>query len=438
MKTSTEVSPAARMSRRGSSASLVNEHDLWFFPRDVVASREAAEDRLAEVNYLEGVFLVRESISAAGDYVLSVAHAGSAVHYQLRRRGQDALFSLAEETRVIHGLDELVRFYRDENARSGLQHPLSSPLAGGRPCPADVRLHGIENLLHRASSAGDVDVVSELLACGDRDLSARNRDGQTAVHLAAFYGHEQVLRALIGHGAAVNAIDSSGYTVSQSYTCIITPTLLECWSPLQPLHFCAQAGQAACARVLLGEGGASPVTRGLTGWTALHEAAWQGKAATAAAIVAGGSPVRPRTPNNETPADLARAGGHHLLADELETTLAEIGPPAALNANDFLHSRATREEAVAHLVLVGKGDGSFLLRKSRKGPHVLVLSLLHDAKTWHFEIIKQGVFYFMAQGPYMPTLEHLVAHYSRYSDGLPCALKTPVKCDGREKPPAPR
>jgi len=71
-----------------------------------------------------------------------VAHQGEAVHYQLRRRGEDALFSLAEEPRVVHGLDELVRFYRDENARSGLQHPLATMAPGGRPCPPDVRLHG--------------------------------------------------------------------------------------------------------------------------------------------------------------------------------------------------------------------------------------------------------------------------------------------------------
>jgi len=59
--------------------------------------------------------------------------------------------------------------------------------------------------------------------------------------------------------------------------------------------------------VLLGEGGASPVARnGLTGWTPLHEAAWKGAATCAAALVAGGSPLRPRTPKNETPADLAR------------------------------------------------------------------------------------------------------------------------------------
>jgi tyrosine-protein kinase len=63
-------------------------------------TRARAEEILKENGFGEGLFLVRESSSAAGDFVLSVVHDGSVIHYQVRRRGEDALFSLSEEKKV--------------------------------------------------------------------------------------------------------------------------------------------------------------------------------------------------------------------------------------------------------------------------------------------------------------------------------------------------
>ena len=55
------------------------------------------------------------------------------------------------------------------------------------------RLHGTENLLHRATAGGSIPVVSELLKCGYRNIAAKDHDGQSAIHLAAFFGHVDVL-----------------------------------------------------------------------------------------------------------------------------------------------------------------------------------------------------------------------------------------------------
>jgi len=65
---------------------------------------------------------------------------------------------------VIHGLDELVYYYQHQ-PNSGLQHSLTH-FVPGEDCPASVKLHGVENLLHRASANGSLTVVSELLKCG--------------------------------------------------------------------------------------------------------------------------------------------------------------------------------------------------------------------------------------------------------------------------------
>lgn len=55
-------------------------------------------------------------------------------------------------------------------------------------------------------------IVSELLKCGYRSLDAKNQLGQTAVHLAAMDGTDEILKKLIQNKASVNCRDSAGYT----------------------------------------------------------------------------------------------------------------------------------------------------------------------------------------------------------------------------------
>ena len=152
----------------------------WF--HGDISSRAEAEKVLTDYGFEEGLFLVRNSSSSNCDFVLSVVHADSVIHYQIRRhiyhldeKAEEALFSLSVETRVIHGLDELI-FYYQRQPKSGLQHKLGR-FVPGNPCPTSVRLHGVENLLHRASIAGNTLIVKELLLCGGREISAKNHDG---------------------------------------------------------------------------------------------------------------------------------------------------------------------------------------------------------------------------------------------------------------------
>lgn len=64
----------------------------------------------------------------------------------------------------------------------------------------------------RATEAGEFNIVSQLLACGYRSRDAKNQDGQTAVHIAARAGRDNILAKLIESGATVNVRDSFGYT----------------------------------------------------------------------------------------------------------------------------------------------------------------------------------------------------------------------------------
>lgn len=129
-------------------------------------------------------------------------------HYQIRRHGEDAFFSI-DEKQPIHGLDSLVEHY--QTAANGLVTKLTT-IVRGEPPPHDTRSHGRTNLLHRATKEGDFTVVSELLKCGYRNFDAKNQDGLTAVHLACRYGYEQLVAKLIASGANVNCRDKEGNT----------------------------------------------------------------------------------------------------------------------------------------------------------------------------------------------------------------------------------
>ena len=51
------------------------------------------------------------------------------IHYQIQRKGEDALFTLSEGKKISHGLDSLVNYYMNER-QTGLQHTLTDWVPG--------------------------------------------------------------------------------------------------------------------------------------------------------------------------------------------------------------------------------------------------------------------------------------------------------------------
>ena len=84
-------------------------NDDWFHGN---LSRVESEQVLRDHGFQEGLFLVRNSSTAEHSYVLSVVHNDKVIHYEIRPHYNDQLFTLSVETRVIHGLDELVYYYK--------------------------------------------------------------------------------------------------------------------------------------------------------------------------------------------------------------------------------------------------------------------------------------------------------------------------------------
>ena len=167
-------------------------------------SRQESETKLREAGFSEGLFLVRDSSSCPQDFVLCVVTNNDVIHYQIRKMGPDALFCMGEDKKILHGLDMFIDYYRSDR-KTGLQHRLHD-FVPGKPAPPESKLHGTENLLHRASMEGNTVVVTELLASGYRNIDAKNQESQTAVHLASYSGHIEVLSQLFKYGAKVRLI----------------------------------------------------------------------------------------------------------------------------------------------------------------------------------------------------------------------------------------
>ncbi|XP_017125057.1 tyrosine-protein kinase Shark [Drosophila elegans] len=388
-------------------------------------SREAADDLLKQ-GYEDGTFLVRESSTATGDFVLSLLCQDEVCHYQIRRHGgEDAFFSIDDkvQTKILHGLDTLVDYY--QQAANGLPSKLTVPLIRDPP-PHNTRSHGVTNLLHRATSKNESKVVFELLKCGYRNFDAKNQDGQTALHLAALNADEDILKHLLNAKVQVNSSDSFG---------------------CQPLHYAARSKPASFIRTLIAAQANVQGRNIENGYVPLHEAAKHGNLEAVQELLLAEAPPLPRTSSGEFPFDLAKEAGQTAVEEFL---LSYKLPPANTTRDQWYHGTLTRDEAVAILKKHAKEllakqpemdtSGCFLVRYSESpAASGLVLTLLSDQVVKNFRIsqadlYQNGVklqsggskFLYIDDGPYWPSVEHLIAHFMRFSYGLPARLKFAV------------
>ncbi|XP_062559479.1 tyrosine-protein kinase Shark isoform X2 [Armigeres subalbatus] len=403
------------------------ENLCWFHGK---ISRERAEEILRQEGG-DGVFMVRESTSSEGDFVLSVLFHDEVVHYQIRRHGDDAFFSI-DDHMPIHGLDSLIEHYRESS--NGLVTRLQTICQSGPP-PHDVRSHGKENLLHRATENSNFTVVSELMKTKYKNIDSKNEHGQTAVHLACLYAEANILEKLIEGGANINNRDTQGNT---------------------PLHYASRKQTGLeMVRLLVNAGTNVQARNKETGWVPLHEAAANGNLDIVQELLAIPVPHMPRTSYGELPVDLAKEKGHNAVVEYLTNY---IPPPANTHKGQWYHGTLERQLAVESLrehsskIMPSSSkenkendprtdendqhdaSGVYLVRYSTKHG-VDVLTLLFENEAKHFIIQRKQNYLFIDDGPYMTSLEHLIEHYTRFSDGLQTNLKYPVP--PKPKPPIP-
>ncbi|TMW69735.1 hypothetical protein Poli38472_001891 [Pythium oligandrum] len=113
-----------------------------------------------------------------------------------------------------------------------------------------------EQKLIEAAGKGDLSRVKKLLEKG-ADVNALDKYGRTALHLASFYGHSDVVGLLLGHVACdVNALDKVRVLVSAML------------GGQTALHYASSSGHSDVVRLLLGHG-ANPNLQNKDGETPL-------------------------------------------------------------------------------------------------------------------------------------------------------------------------
>lgn len=159
-----------------------------------------------------------------------------------------------------------------------------------------LRTRGPADLFEAAALGLDVRVRA-LIGWDPRSVVARSPDGFTALHLAAFFGHPDVVRLLVDAGADIESVADNP-------------------SKVQPLHSAVAGRSLEVVDVLFGAG-AGVDARQTGGFTPLMGAAAGGSTELVTRLLEAGADGSARTDDGKTALDLAREHGHAEVEDLL-------------------------------------------------------------------------------------------------------------------------
>ncbi|MEP6572457.1 MAG: ankyrin repeat domain-containing protein [Gemmatimonadota bacterium] len=153
--------------------------------------------------------------------------------------------------------------------------------------------------LSDAAQHGNLARVVALLDAQPGFLNMPDSEGWTALHLASYFGREDVARTLLERGAEVHF--SSLNTMRN-----------------QPMHAAAAGRHAGIVALILDAGG-DPNARQVGGWTPLHAAAQNGQRELVELLLARGADASLLSESGMTPFALAEERNHHNVAALLRT-----------------------------------------------------------------------------------------------------------------------
>ncbi|XP_041355788.1 tyrosine-protein kinase HTK16-like [Gigantopelta aegis] len=337
-----------------------DENVTWYHGK---ISRESAESILEEAlekqGSINGLFLVRDSTASESDFSLSLVSDNKIYHFQIHQKF-DGIFHI-DDGPAIQGLDKLVVYYI--NGAYGLPTQLSSFCKGSTP-PSHSRKLGVTNLLHRAVLEGDRNLVHRLLRhpkCPNVD--AKNSKGSAALHIAAFYGFDDVIDVLLDYSADVKLLDTNGHTA---------------------LHRACVNNHPGSVAILMSKGHSNAQERcPHNGWVPMHEAAMKGYINCIKMLVKFNAASFPRSKNNETPWDLAEKYGRRDCVQFFGSyKLADLPH----KPKEWFHPEVNRQGVQELFEVKGMRDGLFLIQRSRKQPGWHILSLCYNRRMFNYEI----------------------------------------------------
>ncbi|KAG5676430.1 hypothetical protein PVAND_006268 [Polypedilum vanderplanki] len=401
----------------------------WFHGR---ISRLEAEKILLEesqkLDITDSIFLVRESSTLVNNYVVSVIYRNEFFHYQIQRHGDDSFFSIDSQF-IHHGLDDLIEYYKHNE--SNLCTKLGKFVKKGPP-PLKYCKLGKANLLHRATKHNNLNVVKEILSTSYRNLDAKNENGMTAVRLAAINKiSAEIMKLLIENGSALASRDSVGNT---------------------PLHYACKFECKEMVELLIDASKTLIYARNtFTHEVPLHEAAKVGNLEIVKILLQNNAASMPRANNGKLPINYAREKGHYDVVEYLEkyvpvcntfshkwhhgTLDREGARTLLLKKRNELYEKYREEYALEENVYVNDNKeindlicGLFLVRTSERNGGLDVITMLHDdddLKNIRNYVIHKSdnlKYFYIDDGPFFTSLEHLISYYMTHADGLPAKL----------------
>jgi ankyrin repeat protein len=152
--------------------------------------------------------------------------------------------------------------------------------------------------IHVAAKNGDTDEVAALLSMDSRLTRTHDSNGWTPLHLAAHYGHADIVSIMLHNNAPVDIRSTN--TMANT-----------------PLH-AALAGRRNDVSKMLIEAGADVNARQHGGWVPLHAAAANGDREMVDLLIARGADRSAINDAGVSAAAIARERGHAALADSLD------------------------------------------------------------------------------------------------------------------------
>ncbi|UJR08250.1 hypothetical protein I4U23_012523 [Adineta vaga] len=369
--------------------------------------RDKAE-QLLKIKYfkskLDGLFLIRNCTTSSQDFSLSLIYNDRCYHYKIQLI-YDIVFSIDSGPQIA-GIDNLVRYYQQR--ADGLICTLSTEFIHDQPPPLAVRCIGTTNTLHQACKQGSTDIVKRILSSEYNnyrpDVSGKDSHGSTALHEASYLGYDEIVRLLITAKCNVLLRDANGATA---------------------LHRAAAGNHSSTLLILIKEGLIDYEERNYkNSWVPLHEAAFHNSVDSIQVLLDCGAPLRPRTDQGKTPLQLAEEGQcteSILLLRQYKT------PPAKSSRLDWFHDQLYFDRFAAKQLIesikTDSSNGMFVVRFSSQNLKNYALTLYYEKEFYNFEIIcLDETSFYIDDGPYFESLEHLIDHYCRIPDGLPTIL----------------
>lgn len=156
--------------------------------------------------------------------------------------------------------------------------------------------------LFEAAALGNFERVAVLLSKEPQTVNRFSNDGFQAIHLAAFFGHPDIVALLLEHGAEANTTAQNAMKV-------------------KPLHSAVAARHLEVSRILL-EHGADVNARQAEDTTPLQEAAQNGQLEMLDLLLTYGADLLAEKADGKTALDLASEQGHAQAVEKLKSAMS--------------------------------------------------------------------------------------------------------------------